>query len=235
MGLFSRHKYKTLSHAVLAGDLRAARRMLDQGVDPNMCDPDDDAYPIHYVINHGPEMVQLLVDHGADVNIPARETMPLAAAEARGYMVVASILRRAGARVRSDNEEFSMDPRLQIEPKISMLVVMAHINFPTESPERIADRVEGKHNLEFPKNMPLKEQERIRKDVRALIMKECGVKDYLASEKKPVPLTTRSYEQDRHVRRRVDTPLYGASDSVGQESVQGHARTVSSRCRTKVP
>jgi len=104
-------------------------------------------------------------------------------------MEVASILRRADARVRADNEEFSMDPRvrLQIKPKISMLVVMARITFPTESPERIADRVEGKLNLEFPRNMPLQEQERIRKDVRALIMKECGVKEYLGSEKKPVP------------------------------------------------
>jgi len=134
-------------------------------------------------------MVQLLVDHGADVNIPARGSMPLAAAEARGHMEVASILRRAGARVRADNEEFSMDPRirLQIEPKISMLVVMARINFPTESPELIADKIEGKLNLEFPNNMPLREKERIRTDVRALILKECGAKDYLDSDMKIVP------------------------------------------------
>jgi len=186
---FSSRKYKTLSHAVLAGDLRAVRRMLAQGADPNKCDPDDDAYPIHYAVNHGPAMVQLLLDHGANANIPARGSMPLAAAEARGYTEVALILRRAGARVRADNEEFSMDPRfrLQIEPKISTLVVMARIHFPTESPELIADRVEGKLNLEFPGNMPLHEQERIRKDVRALILKECGVKDYLGAAKETIP------------------------------------------------
>ena len=180
---FSSRKHKTLSHAVLAGDLRAARRMLVQGANPNTCDPDDTAYPIHYALNHGPEMVQLLVDHGADVNIPSQRNnaMPLAFAESKGYADVASILRKAGARLRTDNEEFLMDPRLrlQIKPKISMLVVMARIHFPAESPERIADRVEREFNLEFPRNMPLQEQEIIRKDVRALILKECGVKDYL--------------------------------------------------------
>lgn len=186
---FSSRKHKTLSHAVLSGDLRAAQRMLAQGADPNKCDPDDDAYPIHYAVNHGPAMVQLLVDHGADVNIPARGSMPLASADARGYVEVASILRKAGARVRADNEEFSMDPRirLQITPKIRILVLQAKQFFPTENTELIADKVEGKLNFEFPRNMPLQEQERIRKDVRALILKECGAKDYLDSEMKIVP------------------------------------------------
>lgn len=64
-------KPKPLSHAVLAGDVGAVRRMPDKGADPNKCDPDDDAYPIHYALNHGPETVQLLVDHRADVNIPS--------------------------------------------------------------------------------------------------------------------------------------------------------------------
>ncbi len=189
MFTFGSQKYKTLSHAVLAGDLSAARKMLDQGADPNRCDPDDDAYPIHYAVNHGPDMVQLLIDHGANVNIPARGSMPLAAAEARGYKDVASILRRAGARVRSGDEEFSMDPRLrlQIEPKISMLIPIARMNFPAESPEYIADRIEEKLKLDFPGNMPIHEQDSIRSSVRALILKMCGAKNYLDAEKKPVP------------------------------------------------
>ena len=124
---FSSRKHKTLSHVVLAGDMRAVRRMLDQGADPNRCDPDDNAHPIHYAVNHGPEMVQLLVDHGVDVNIPSQRNnaMPLAFAESKGYSKIASILRKAGARLRTGHEEFAMDPRfrLQIEPKISMFVV----------------------------------------------------------------------------------------------------------------
>ena len=208
---FDSSKHKTLSHAVLAGDIRTVRRMLDRGADPNKCDPDDNAYPIHYALNHGPEMVQLLVNHGADVNIPSQRNgaMPLAFAEAHAkdtdapwegylfntpscmraqYAEVASILRKAGARLRTGHEEFAMDPRyrLQIEPKISYLVVIARINFPTETPEQIAEHVEEKLNLEFPRNIPSQEQERIRKDVRALIKKECGVKDYLRGVENPV-------------------------------------------------
>lgn len=187
---FGSRKHKTLSHAVLAGDVRAVRRMLEKGVDPNRCDPDDDAYPIHYALNHGPTMVQLLVDHGADVNIPSQRNhaMPLAFAEAHGYAEVASILRKAGARLRTGHEEFTMDPRfrLQIEPKISQLVLMARISFPTATPEAIAARVEEKLNLEFPRNMPPEDQARIRTEVLALIKKECGVKDYRLGVDKPV-------------------------------------------------
>ena len=80
-------KYKTLSHAVRAGDIRATRKMLNQGADPNKVDLNDDQHPLFYALNHGPEMVQLLIDHGADVNIPSPRrlhVMPLAIAEARG-------------------------------------------------------------------------------------------------------------------------------------------------------
>ena len=82
-----------------------------------------------------------------------------------------------------------MDPRqrLQLKPKISHLVLIARMNFHTETPEKIAERVEEKLNLEFPRNMPSQEQERIRKDIRALIKKECGVKNYLCGIEKPVP------------------------------------------------
>lgn len=187
---FGSNKHKTLSHAVLSGDIRAARKILDQGADPNKCDPDDSAYPIHYSLNHDPAMVQLLVERGADVNIPSQRNhaMPLAFAESHGYGEIASILRKAGARLRTGHEEFAMDPRfrLQIEPKIGQLVVMAQIHFPTSSPETIVERVEEKLNLEFPENMPLQHQERTRKEVRALIKKECGVKDYLNGVEKPV-------------------------------------------------
>ncbi|MFC1539021.1 ankyrin repeat domain-containing protein [Candidatus Latescibacterota bacterium] len=177
---FGSHKQKTLSHAVLEGNLRAVRRMLDQGADPNTCDPDDNAYPIHYALNHGPEMVQLLIDHGADVNIPGRgNATSLAKAESRGDTEIASILRKAGAHLRTDNDEFTIDPRirLRIEHKLRELVLIARIHFPTESPEQIADRVGGKINLELPKNMPFQEQEKIQKDIRTLIIKECGEKD----------------------------------------------------------
>jgi hypothetical protein len=186
---FSSQKHKTLSHAVLSGDLRAVRKMLDQGADPNKCDPDDDSTPINYALNHGPEMVQLLVDHGANVNIPARGSMPLAFAESHGYTEVVSILRKAGARLRSDDEEFSMDPRfrLQIKPRISVLVLQTRIQFPSENPEQIADRVAPLLKYQLPPNMPLQEQEKVRKEIRVLILDECGVKREPRPKTKSVP------------------------------------------------
>ena len=191
MGLFSFNKYKSLSQAVLAGDVRAARKMLERGADPNRGDPGDNANPIHYAVNNGPEIVRLLIEFGADVNIPSPRShaMPLACAESRGYKDVAAILRKAGARLRTGEEELSLDPRvrLQIKPKIDMLVLTAQMNFPTATPEVIAERVEEKLNLEFPPSMSPQDREKVRKDVRALIKKECGVKDYLEGTERPVP------------------------------------------------
>ena len=191
MGLFSFRRYKSLSQAVLAGDARAARKMLEGGASPNQVDPDDDASPIHYGINHGPEMVQLLIDYGADVNIPSPRThaMPLACAEARGYTAVAAVLRKAGARLRTGDEELALDPRLrlQLEPKIRMLVLTAQDYFPTATPDVIAERVGEKLNLEFPAGVASQDRERVWKDVRALVKKECGVKDYLKGTERPLP------------------------------------------------
>ena len=117
-------RHDSLSEKVLAGDVRAVRKMLDHGADPNVCDPGDDNWPIHYAVNKGPEMVQLLVDHGADVNIPGRgNATALTKAEARGLNDVASVLRRAGASTRTPGDEFEMDSvfRLQIEAQIRQL------------------------------------------------------------------------------------------------------------------
>jgi len=176
MGIFDSKKYKSLSHAVLAGDLNAARKMLEKGANPNQCDPDDDAYPIHYAVNHGPQMVQLLIDHGADVNIPARGYMPLANADAQGYTEVAAILRRAGARLLTGEEDSALDPRirLQILPKIRRLIMVARMSHPTEGADGIAQHVIEKLDLTLPDSMPLEQQEMTKKEIHALIIRECN-------------------------------------------------------------
>ena len=174
MGLFGK-KHETLSDAVLAGDIHAAREMLQKGADPNKFDPGDTAGPIHYAVNHGPEMVQLLIDHGADVNVSARGRTPLANAEGRGLMDVAAVLRKAGAQVRGSEDDLDLDPRIrvQLEPQIGLLVVMARINFPTAPPESIADKAEAKLNLQFPLQMTSQQQQAMRKDIRTLIIRKC--------------------------------------------------------------
>ena len=160
--------------------------MLKQGADPNTCDPGDDAYPIHYSVHHGPEMVQLLVDHGADVNIMARGWMPLGVAEAKEYTEVAAILRKAGAKPRPDDQEFTMDPRSmeQIQPRIVHLVWQTRVQFPTESPEKIADMVLPLV-CQFAPSIPKARQDQLRQELRTLILRQCGVTEKARRQAQP--------------------------------------------------
>lgn len=56
--------------AVTNNDLRHAQRLLDAGVSPNSADDDDDTPLIMAATGGRIEMMQLLLDHGADVNQP---------------------------------------------------------------------------------------------------------------------------------------------------------------------
>src|SRR4051794_15031767 len=86
--------YETLSDAVRDGDLRAVRKMLATGTDPNAVPPNDDIVPLFYALHEGPAMVRLLIDHGAKVNLAGRGgATPLAKAEARGQRDIAAVLR----------------------------------------------------------------------------------------------------------------------------------------------
>jgi ankyrin repeat protein len=172
---FGSSKRKTLSHAVLAGEIRDVRKMLEQGADPNRYDPDDDALPLEYALNLGPEMVQLLVAHGAHVNIPSQRNNAtlLSIAEARGYVDVASILRRAGARLHTGNEDFAMDPRikLQVEDRIRWLVFHKYDVLSGETPEKFADRIEGELKIDYPASMPPQSKEETRREIRAIVIR----------------------------------------------------------------
>jgi ankyrin repeat protein len=169
-------KRDSLSETVLAGDVRAVRKMLDHGADPNVCDPGDDNWPIHYAVNKGPEMVQLLVDHGADVNIPGRgNATALAKAEARGLNDVASVLRRAGASTRTSGDEFEMDPvfRLQIESQIRQLSFPVMMQFPTAPPEIRAGEMEKLMKYTLPSTMSSKDQAKIKSEIHVLVLRAC--------------------------------------------------------------
>ena len=170
-------KRDSLSEKVLAGDLRAVRKMLDHGADPNVCDPEDDNWPIHYAVNKGPEMVQLLVDHGADVNIPGRgNATALTKAEARGLSDVASVLRRAGASTRTPGDEFEMDPvfRQQIEAQIRQLSFPIMLQFRTQSPETRAAEMEKLMKYTLPSTMSARDQWKIRSEIHTLVLRACS-------------------------------------------------------------
>ena len=168
---------RSLSTAVRQGDLKAVRKMLDQGADPNICDPDDDIVPIHYAVNQGPEMVQLLIDHGADVNIPGRGAMALAKADQRGLQDVAAVLRRAGAQLRMPGDEFEMDPRvrMQIEKQIRHLLFQVQMQFHDRGAQTIAAELEKLLKIEFPEGTPPAQQAKLRKEVHTLVLRACGL------------------------------------------------------------
>ena len=177
MRLFSKSdKPTTLVQAVRANDVRAARKMLADGADPNKCEANDsEGYPIFYALHSGPEMVQVLIDHGADVNTSGRRNVtPLATAQFRGLSEIATILRKAGGQLVADNETYLMDPifRLKITPRIAACVLAMSRQFPNEGPEAIADRVDPLLKYDLPAAMPAEQQAVARRDIRRLILAE---------------------------------------------------------------
>lgn len=68
--MFDRFK-KTIpiENAILNGDIDQVRRNFKAGVDPNQAIPGDSAYPLHYAANSRADIIQLLIDQGADVNV----------------------------------------------------------------------------------------------------------------------------------------------------------------------
>lgn len=207
MWLFSQKCKTTLTHAVCSGDIRAVKKILKQGAEPNRRELNDDIYPIHYALGIGPEMVQLLIDYGADVNIPNQRNgaTPLAYVEAKAnntyasslppyhpsyvspskraqFAEVASVLRKAGAKLSTGHEEFTMDPRLRLELEWKMGLLITeerqYMRYKClkESPEQLAKRVEKKLNLTFSADMSHQEQERVHNEIRALIKKNCQEK-----------------------------------------------------------
>ena len=68
--MFGKPKKKmSLESAILAGEIKEVRRSLESGTDPNQPISDErGGYPLHFAVNSSIEMMQLLIEHGADVN-----------------------------------------------------------------------------------------------------------------------------------------------------------------------
>ena len=76
--------YTPLMSACHRGRLEAAKALLRSGADPNFINSNGDA-TIFWAIDGGPELVKLLYDYGADLNVrTAKDATPLSYARAMG-------------------------------------------------------------------------------------------------------------------------------------------------------
>ena len=173
MGLFGFGEKRTLSETIKAGDIRAVRKLLKKGANPNRSDPKDPYYPLHHALSQGPEMVKLLIDYDASVNMPAKGKTPLAIAEAKKYNKVADILSDAGGRLLGAKVDL-MDPpvKRQIIERIRVLVRKTKLHYPRDNKRGILDRVKPLISYPYPEDMPAEDRATIRKDLEELILEE---------------------------------------------------------------
>jgi len=90
--------------AVMRGKLGDVRRHLEAGVDPNEPVDNGTSNPIHFAVHAGAEIVEILIRHGANVNVRSRRgegKTALHLAAASGYVDVVTLLINAGANVNA--------------------------------------------------------------------------------------------------------------------------------------
>lgn len=96
-----RKHVESLFAACTSGDLDTIRRLLDAGIDPNLCDPDSGSTPLHAAAatRDGLAVVQLLVARGAalDLQDDRGETPLSVAARLQGTHEIVRALLAAGA------------------------------------------------------------------------------------------------------------------------------------------
>lgn len=134
------------------------------------------------------DIVRFLIDNGAKVNVQDNKgDTPLDLAfevrleqgfleiggippsednESRNKIEIAKILKSHGG-VSGHN----MDPqfRARLQSRITPLVFHAKLNFPTLDMNSIVKKVDEKLNYQFPPNMPISEQRRMREEIQKMI------------------------------------------------------------------
>lgn len=184
---FNSKQYPSLAKAVHNGDVRAVREMLERGDDPNSYDPDFKVHAIHFAVGRlswetadyqdSVEIVKLLVQHGANVNIPAGGRMPLWVAEAGKHTEVAAILRKAGARLRADDDKLVLAPAKEREIRKVARDFARQLRMirPDYSKEQLAEAVESKIVIQPDPHASAADYTRFKEQIRLVIRDELGV------------------------------------------------------------
>ncbi len=146
--------------------------------------------PLHNAAKSGyVEIIQFLLENGANINAKDNEgnTAIDFALEENIEQSLPSLTRLSSNSSKESKEKIikilklnggvsghSIDPqfRAQLIKRISALVFPARIQFPNESKDSIADKIESKLNYQFPDNMPDKEQDRYRSEIKKMILNE---------------------------------------------------------------
>ncbi len=182
---FKSKQYPTVAKAVHNGDLRAVRRMLERGDDPDSLDGEYGVHAIHFAVGRlswetadyqeTVEIVKLLVQHGANVNLPAKGRMPLWVAEAGDHREVAEILRRAGAHLRAESDSITMRPAAEKEIRKAARDLAFQIRqmCPGYSRDQMADAIESKINV-GPAVVSAKNYEKFKQEVRSIVLEVLG-------------------------------------------------------------
>lgn len=88
---------QTLLDAVRASDVETVRTLLKRGINPNAQDAGRDSALLLAVRQDHPELVQVLLDAGAYVDVRGRGFTPLGLAVRQGSLLLVRMLLRAGA------------------------------------------------------------------------------------------------------------------------------------------
>jgi hypothetical protein len=105
MGIFSK-KPKSIESAILGGDLRQVKKRLSGGLDVNAPRDSRGSRLIHYAVNSTPEVLLLLIKHGADVNVRTSDGMaPIHTAAATANYESVRLLVENGADVNLEDNE----------------------------------------------------------------------------------------------------------------------------------
>lgn len=185
---FNQKEYASLAKATHAGDLSAVKKMLELGEDPNSYDSEYEAYALHLAISRlswetsdhkkDTEIIRLLVNHGANVNIPLHGRMPLWVAEAGNHVDIVNILLMAGAKRHSEEKKTSIAPAKErvIRKVASDYAYQLRRIRPDYNEEQLVEAIQNKIVIQPEPNTSSDDYMKFKEEMRLVICDVVGIR-----------------------------------------------------------